>query len=182
MEVSKRKIALIISLIVLCCSCGFIVGYYARRTTKHWKYGPTANLFFTFETFEGEAEIQTHNVITNIGENHTRVMHSQNGTWVALNWISIGNATASASLTQLTTQYDRKLGTIGEWTNAGDYAFNCTYKWTFVETVTLNCAGGHWAGSGDKNMYAVANFPDGAQKFNTNENLTVRWTYTFNCN
>lgn len=55
-------------------------------------------------------------------------------------------------------------------------------KWTFTETVTLDCAGLHWASSGDNNLYACANFPDGSQKFNANENLTATWVCTYNCN
>jgi hypothetical protein len=178
MEIPKYKFAVTLILVsILFLSIGYSIPHfsYHRSTMK-------ANVFFAFETFHGEGEFYTHNVITNIGENYTRNAFSGNQWLYAVAWISIGNAIASTSLTQLTTEYDRQLGTIANWTNNGDYAFNATYKWTFTETVTLDCAGLHWASSGDNNLYAVANFPDGSQKFNSDENMTATWVLTYNCN
>jgi len=99
-----------------------------------------------------------------------------------LKYISIGNATASASLTQLSTEYTRAEGTVSDlWLyNGEDYAFNCTKKFTFTETVTLNAAGWHWASSGDNNMYAVANFDE--TTFQANWNLTITWVGVFDGN
>jgi len=179
MEISKRKFVLTIILTaILCLTLG-----YSFRFSLSKKSNMKANVFFVFETFEGNVKLETPNVITDIGENYTRNAFSGNSSGLyAVQWISIGNATASTSLTQLTSEYSRQQGTIANWTNSGDYAFNCTYKWTFTETVNLNCAGGHWNSTGNNNLYAVANFPDGAVTFNNNENLTVRWVYTYNCN
>ena len=178
-KIQKRKIVQTtgITAIIL---CAFLLGYFASPQIQ--RHGYKANVFIGYELFSGNSEFETHNVVTDIGEAQIELRCSTNGTYVFFGYISIGNATASASLTQLTTQYDRKLGTVVRWTNGGDSAFNVTYKWTFTETVSLNCAGNHWADSGDNNMGAVANFPTGAQIFNANENLTARWVWTFNAN
>lgn len=178
MQISKTKFALTLTLVaILFLSIG-----YSMQFRKSRKTSLKANVFFVYELQEGTSNLEVHNVITNIGENYTRNAFSVNSTLYAVQWISIGNATASTSLTQLTTEYDRKQGTLANWTNSGDSAFNCTYKWTFTETVNLNCAGGHWGPSGNNNLYACANFPDGDVTFNSGENLTVTWVYTYNCN
>jgi len=160
--------------------CAFLLGYFISPTTQQNRY--KANIFIGYELFNGNNELKTHNVVTDIGELQIELRQSTNGTYVYFGYISIGNATASQTLTELTQEYDRQAGTIVRWTNGGDSAFNCTYKWTFTETVSLNCAGNHWAISGNNNMGAVANFPSGAQVFNANENLTARWVWTFNAN
>lgn len=180
MQISTRKLVLALFLVsILFLSIGYSIRFESVRKKR-----ATANVLFVFETFEGGARLETSNIITNIGENRTGVYHSQNQTSIyAVQWISIGNASGTLQTkTQLDSQYDRKKGSIVEWTNNNDFAFNCTYKWTFTETVKLDCAGGHWNSTGNSNLYSIANFPDGAVTFNNNENLTVRWTYTYNCN
>lgn len=170
----------ILSLILVALVAGTI-GYYVipQVTIKRLR----ANVFIGYELFDGGAQMQMPNVITNIGEQQIRARCSTNGTYVAFYWISIGNATGTLQTkTQLDAQYSRAYGAIVEWTNGGDAAFNVTYKWTFTGTVNLDAAGSHWAGSGDSNMAAIANFPTGAQTFNSGENLTVRWVWTFNAN
>jgi len=140
-----------------------------------------ANVFITIETPMGIREIPIHNVITDIGEQQAAERFRTDGSYTALKYISIGNATASASLTQLTTEYTRAEGTISDlWTYNGDSAFNCTKKFTFTETVTLNAAGWHWASTGNNNMYAVANFDQ--TTFQANWNLTITWIGVFDGN
>jgi len=181
-KTEKRKIIQTV-LMVLTLLCSALAGYgvaswyYQASQPKHYK----ANVFFEYELFSGLSNLEVHNVVTDIGEEQIRGRCSSNGTFVGFFFISIGNATASTSLTELTTEYDRQLGAIVNWTYSGDSAFNCTYKWTFTETVNLSCTGSHWASSGDNNMGACANFPE-AQTFNANENLTVRWVWIFNAN
>jgi len=180
MEVSTRKFVLTLSLVaILFLTIGYSARFESIRTKR-----VTANVFLVFETFEGGARLETSNVITNIGENRTGVYHSQNQSSIyAVQWISIGNASGTLQTkTQLDSEYDRQQGSIVEWMNDNDFAFNCTYKWTFTETINLNCVGGHWNSTGNNNLYAIANFPDGAVTFNNNENLTGRWIYTYNCN
>lgn len=140
------------------------------------------NVFVVMETANGKTRFSQHNVITDIGENYTAAF-LWDGTYTALvDYVSVGNATAGTSLTQLTTQYARWQGSVANWTNSGDYAFNVTYTHTFTETQNINCAGAHWASSGDNNLYAVANFVGGAVTFNSNDNLTITWVFTFDCN
>jgi hypothetical protein len=165
--------------IVVALLCAFLAGYLVAPVEQR---GWRANVFVGYELFGGSTELSTHNVVTDIGEAQIRTRGSTGATYVAFSYISIGNATAGQTLTQLTTQYARELGAVVDWTNAGDSAFNVTYMWTFSETVNLNCAGNHWASSGDGNMGAVAGFPSGAQTFNSGENLTVRWVWTVNAN
>ena len=142
------------------------------------------NVFIVMETASGRHTIAQHNVITDIGETRTGEFHNSNTTSAnGVLWISIGNATAGTGLTQLTSQYGtRFLGTVQNWTNGGDFAYNITYTHMFTETQNINCAGAHWSDSGDGNLYAVANFVGGAATFNTNDNLTITWVFTFDCN
>jgi len=181
MEISNKRFALVLLCVAL-ASAGLTYALTPWVLRQHGVTSARANVFFIMERFDGPAVLQVGNVITDIGENYTRCAFSRGGTWSNVTYISIGNATASASLTILTSEYDRQKGTIAEWINGGDYAFNCTYKWTFSATVTINAAGAHWESTGDGNMYAVANFPNGNQTFNANENLTVRWVFTYNAN
>jgi len=178
----KRKMiqtSFMVLLLISSAMLGYGVGIYVIQSSqpKHYK----ANVFLEYELFSGQSNLEVHNVVTDIGEQQIRNRCSGNGTFVGFFFISIGNATASTSLTELTTEYDRQLGVIVNWTYSGDAALNCTCKWTFTETVNLNCAGSHWATSGDNNMGACANFPS-AQTFNANENLTARWVWIFNAN
>ena len=159
---------------------------YAMQNVVLLPKGPSrtvagANVFVTIETPMGIREIPIHNVITNIGEQQAAERFRTGGSYTALEYISIGNATASSSLTQLSTEYAREQGTVSDlWLYNGDYAFNCTKKFTFTETVTLNAAGWHWAASGDNNMYAVANFDQ--TTFQPNWNLTITWIGVFDGN
>ena len=183
MEISRKRFVAVVLMVAVASALGtYVVMDYSWTQSLHHNPTLKANVFIIFETASGKDEFATGNVITNIGENYTRCAFSRGGTWSKVEYISIGNATASASLTQLTTEYDRKQGTIAEWVNNGDYAFNVTYKWTFSSTVTLNCAGAHWGSSGDGNLYAVANFPSGAQTFNSGDNCTVKWVFTYDAN
>lgn len=142
------------------------------------------NVFIVIEKPGFNARFSQHNVITNIGENRTGEFHNSNTTSEnGVLWISIGNATAISSLTQLTSQYgSRFLGTVQNWTNGGDFAYNITYTHQFSETQNINCAGAHWNDTGNGNLYAVANFGGGATTFNNNDNLTITWVFTFDCN
>jgi len=189
MERLSRRQILIAVLWALSLVCASLSTYYYASGSFPWSWGGQAAeagdvVFFIVETPEGKATLATHNVITDIGEMRLRNMTSQGGTSYAnaVKWISIGNATASKTLTQLTVEYDRQQGTVTEWINNGDYAYNLTRKWTFTETVTLDCAGAHWDSAGDGNLFAVANFPFGSQTFHANWNLTVIWIITFDAN
>lgn len=127
------------------------------------------------------------NVITNIGENQTGQRVGINGTYVQVRWISLGNATASATLTKLTTEATtngaiRKLASYVNFTYSGDFAFNITCKFYFTGDITLNCAGAHWSdvSNSDNNMYSCADFTQTA--FANNWNMTITWMYVFDAN
>ena len=156
----------------------------ASTVIKYQNQNPTIkdNVFIVMETAHGKTVLSSHNVITDIGENRTAAYHWNLTTANLVNYISVGNATAGTGLTQLTTQYDRFLGTVANWTNGGDYAFNVTYTHQFNETQSIDCVGAHWASSGDNNLYAVANFVGGATVFNDNDNLTAIWVFTYDAN
>ncbi|MGQ9624778.1 MAG: hypothetical protein ACUVT9_05345 [Candidatus Bathycorpusculaceae bacterium] len=170
--------------LVLCFVIGSVNGYaiqtyIAPRSPSRTIAG--ANVFVTIQTDMGVYAIPIHNVITDIGEDYVRDCMQSGGTVTPIKYISIGNATASTTLTQLTTQYAREEGTISDdWDYNGDPAYNVTHKFTFTETVNLNAAGGHWGASGDNNMYSVANFD--ATTFQNNWNLTIIWVYVFDGN
>jgi len=179
--ISKRKFVLALA---LCFVVAFSSGYAIQnvllpRSVSRVRGG--ANVFVTIETPMGIMDVPIHNVITDIGEQQAATRFRTGASYTALEYISIGNATADSSLTQLTTEYAREQGTVSSlWTYNGDSAFNCTKKFTFTETVTLNCAGWHWASSGDNNMYAVANFDQ--TTFQNNWNLTITWVGVFDGN
>ncbi|RLG99274.1 hypothetical protein DRO19_02715 [Candidatus Bathyarchaeota archaeon] len=183
----ERKVKVLLALawavsLVLAFGAGFAVQNLMMLNRRPSRTVVGANVFVTVETPMGVQAIPIHNVITNIGEQQAAERFRTDGSYTALKYISIGNATASASLTQLSSEYTRVEGTVSSlWQyNGEDYAFNCTKKFTFTETVTLNAAGLHWATSGDNNMYAVANFDQ--TTFQNNWNLTITWVVVFDGN
>jgi len=176
----KKQIVAISLLCILCFSLGYAVN--SNIFKKHGVAKAEANLFIFAETVEGIYKLSSGNVITDIGENRTRIYHSRNqsATQYALYWISIGNVTAGTAKTQLDSEFDRKKGEIVEWTNAGDYALNCTYKFNFASANVTDGAGLHWESSGDNNLYACANYAQ--TSWAINDNCTIVWTITFNAN
>lgn len=178
----NSKISFILG--ILLCVCVFTAYTGINYLTATTSYTIKDNVFIVIERPSGTARFSQHNVITDIGENRTGEFHNSNTTSQnGVLWISIGNATAGTGLTQLTSQYgSRFLGTVQNWTNSGDFAYNITYTHMFTETQNINCAGAHWSNTGDGNLYAVANFGGGATTFNSNDNLTITWVFTFNCN
>ena len=178
--ISKRKFIVALTLcFIIAFSSGYLISNGSVRPTSRVKSG--ANVFVTIETPMGIKSIPIHNVITDIGEQQAAERFRTGASYTALKYISVGNATESSSLTQLTTEYTREEGTVSSlWTYNGDAAFNCTKKFTFTETVTLNAAGWHWASSGDNNMYACANFDQ--TTFQNGWNLTITWVGVFDGN
>jgi hypothetical protein len=142
----------------------------------------------TIETDMGISDIPICNLITDIGENQTATRNRVGATYVAVKYISLGNATAAAGLTKLTTEAttlgaERAEGEVSNlWLYSGDAAYNITKKFTFTGDITLNACGGHWlvTGDSDGNMYSVANFAQTA--FATSWNLTITWVYVFDGN
>jgi len=182
MEVSKKKYGLAI---VLCCLLAFTSGYALQNygiSKPHQPSRQGANVFLTIESDVGVYDLQIGNVITDIGENQTSYAHGGNA--LNVSWISIGNATAGVSLTKLTTEYDRDpVDSIVYGISGGDYNRNVTRKFTFTETVTLNCAGVQWlvtAGS-DNNLFACADFTT-QTTFALDWNLTITWAFVFDDN
>jgi hypothetical protein len=177
----KAGLSRFIAVLAICCLLSFSLGYHMQiENQKHGMTVAKANVYFTVESANGVSDWFTGNVITDIGENAT--LYGVSGVAFDVKYISIGNATASQTLTQLTQEYARSVAdSVTYWVYSGDYAKNVTKKFTFSETVTLNAAGLHWASSGNGNMYAVANFPS-QQTFQANWNLTITWMLVFNAN
>jgi hypothetical protein len=148
--------------------------------SRHQPLSLKANqVYVTIGSTMGVYNAPVNNIITDIGEIATAQAHG--GTTLNCSWISVGNATEAAALTQLTTQYDRiEAADIAYGAYNGDYARNVTATFYFTEDVTLDCAGLHWADSGDNNLWAVANFAQ--TSFSNNWNMTITWVSIFDGN
>lgn len=188
MDISKRKFATSILITALCAALlSYALAVQLQpRMIEHEDPKGRVNLFLCYERFSGKSWVESGNVITDWGENHTCAMNllNKSATDYGLYWISAGNSSAVAAETQLDSQYgSRGLATISAlWFNGGDASRNCTYQFQFTATVNINATGSHWKSTGDHNLYAVAALTGGDQTFNNGENLTVRWVYTYNCN
>ena len=185
MEISKKRFAGILCLVMICfASLGYSIKVISSRMA-----GTTTvrdNLFFIIEKYDGVCVLETSNIITDKGEEHTMQAFSR-GHGVNVTKIALGNVTGTLQTkTALDAVYDDPTdgqyceGTIVEWQNAGDWAYNCTFKWTFEESVTLN-ASAFYIGN-TTYCYAIAQFPGGPDSFINGENLTVRWIPTYNAN
>lgn len=179
MEISFKQFALIVALF---CFATASVTYAAVQYPFDFDFNrspePQANVFVFHN---GLLIYEGTNDITDIGEEHVRDYMSGGGSMVASKYIAIGNVSGTLTAkTQLDSEYNRQTGTVANWTNAGDYAYNSTYTWTFTETQRLDGAGLHWAASGNNNLFACDNFD--ATTFNTDDNLTITWSVTFNAN
>jgi len=144
---------------------------------RHGVAVPKANVVILWEHAGGTDVLYSGNVITDIGLQHLRDMAANGGTFNAIKYISIGNATASSSLTDLTSEFDRQAGNVVTWMNGGYPAFNVTYKWVNVGPCTLNAVGLHWDASASNTLFAVANFVQ--TTFGANDNCTIKWVITF---
>ena len=179
-RISRTLFAVVLA---ACIVSSFAVGYYLSPSGSSGGHQPQrigANVYVTIETPMGIQAVPIENVITTIGLQQAATRFRVSGTYTACQYISIGNATASASLTKLTTEYTRAQGTVSSlWTYNGNPAFNVTKKFTFTGTVTLNAAGIHWDGTAnsDNNMYACANFQQ--TTFQNNWNLTITWILAY---
>lgn len=186
MEISKKSFFAILVIVSLTSAfLGYgtyqLVAYTNSRGSK-----VQANVYYVFETWDGTAVYEIHNVITNIGENHTRNAFSR-GEELNVTRLAVGNVSGTLQTkTALDAVYNDPTdgqyieATIVEWLYGGDAAFNTTYKWTFEETVNLNGAASYIGNN--TFAYAIANFAGGAQTFNSGENLTVRWVYKYDAN
>jgi len=186
MEISKKQLLLVLAVTVLCTASLT----YAMRTMLvmqvHQESRPRVNLYLIFERADGTSYLDVGNIIVDKGELLTRNSFSR---IVSINAtkLAVGNITGlDQTDTVLTDVYADPTdgsyveGTIVEWANAGDYAYNCTWKWTFEETVTLDAAAAYFGNT--TFAYSMANFPTGQETFNNNENLTVRYVHTYNAN
>jgi FtsP/CotA-like multicopper oxidase with cupredoxin domain len=183
-RISRTLFAVVLATcIVLSFAVGLMVNYYLFPSVSNGGHQPQrvgANVYVTIETPMGMQAIPIENVITTIGLQQAATRFMTSGTYTACQYISVGNATASASLTKLTQEYTRAQGTVSSlWTYNGNPAFNVTKKFTFTVTVTLNAAGIHWDGTAnsDNNMYACANFQQ--TTFQQNWNLTITWILAY---
>lgn len=178
MEVSGKKFVLaVVFIAMLAFAFGYTVNNYVPKSPRTLA---GANVYVTIETATGVQDVPIHNVITAIGEQQVATRMRVSGSYNPVQFISIGNATASRSLTKLTQEHSRAQGTVSSlWSYGGYAAFNVTKKFTFTGTVTLNACGAHWEGTAnsDNNMYAVANFQQ--TTFQQNWNLTITWIFVF---
>ena len=185
MEITRKTFTICIALVMILS----VSSTYAFTHATFWNRKNTetdVNVQYVFETWDGTFIYTDHNVITNNGEKHTRNAFSR-GNEENASKLAVGNVTGNLQIhTTLDDVYNDPTdgsyveGTIVEWESSGDSAYNCTHKWTFEETVRLDAAALYIGNT--TFVYALANFPGGAQTFSSGENLTVRWTPVYDAN
>ena len=183
MEISKTNLALTLLLtIVLTFGATMVTINTFNYFGTHKDPEVSANVFVFVEKANAKYTVGSGNVITNIGENYTRDALSTDTDLNQTRSISIGNATAGVALTKLTTEWNRTDGTVTDWVNGTDQAYNTTFTWNFNTTVRLDCAGLHWnpIDQSDNNMFACADFT--ATTFNSGDNCTITWSITVDAN
>ena len=182
-ETKTTNVILAVTLAVIITLSVSFIGFRIDQM-RGKQYAIKHNVYVIYERFTGTQTFSLSNIITHDGENFTRDAFTDGASVSQVSYIGVGNNTSvSASDTNIDTLHvgwGRQNGTIVKWINSGDSAFNCTYKFLFNATVNLNSAGSWWEnGTGNNEMYAIANFGGGAQTFNNGENLTIRWVYTY---
>lgn len=194
MNFNKRWL---LSLLVTALLVGTIT-YGLVRVSPYMHRDPElkANVYVIHESVNGKELIPVGNVITNIAEATIRNLlgfgNATTGTAeIGTNktdYISLGNATAAATLTKITTECDnssafgRAQGTVAAWANNTDNAYNVTKTFTANATVTIDTAGLNWFWSdgSDNNLFAVAAITQTA--FAVNDNCTITWVITCDFN
>jgi hypothetical protein len=105
-RISRTLFAVVLATcIVLSFAVGLMVNDYLFPSVSNGGHQPQrvgANVYVTIETPMGMQAIPIENVITTIGLQQAATRFRTSGTYTACQYISIGNATASASLTKLT--------------------------------------------------------------------------------
>jgi len=185
MQLSKKVfVACIVLTVILSVSVTYAWTHQIFSIAHETK--PQVNVSYVFETWDGVFIYDIHNVITDTAEKHTRNAFSR-GQEENATKLAVGNVTGTLQTkSTLDDVYDDPTdgqyveGAIVEWESGGDSAYNCTWKWTFEETVNLDGAALYIGNT--TFVYALANFPGGAQTFTSGENLTVRWTPVYNAN
>lgn len=188
MTTHKKLTAL---LLVTTFAVAFAIGYsFHSPDAGHRDARYSANVYVIYETMAGREESPAGNVITNIGERYVRNLlgwnnvTNNNGT----QWISLGNASAAAALTKLTTEatsdgFTRAANdTCVAWNNGTDYAYNVSKKFTATGAIQVNCTGLHWnpTSDSDNNLFACADITETA--FAANDNCTIKWVITVDGN
>lgn len=189
MQISKKKfVASLLLTAILSVSLS-----YSLRISFVDRNNPSvrANLFVFVETIEGTSEGQSHNLITNIGEQYPRdILGFDNVTnHNATKWISFSNTgTPSVTWTELDTEvnangFSRALASVVAWMDGTDYAYNVTKKFTATGTQQLKNVGLQWSGVAlsDNNLFACAGLPQ-QTTFNSGDNCTILWVVTYNGN
>lgn len=145
----------------------------STSSTAHWN----AEIIIIVK---GEMSIQhVHNVYTDIGKRFERNHKTWGNETGYLGWVSLSNdANPSASWTKLPNE----ASTAGAGRKAFDSrvpmnftAVNSTVTFTFTGTITLQCAGIQWSGTGlsDNNLYAAFAFTQ--TTFNANDKLIIKY-------
>jgi hypothetical protein len=189
---SSKKYGVVAIVICLVFVLGVFVGPAINPILGHRDPSLSVNVYATkTEAISGiTASIEAGNVITDIGEKYVGdIIGFDNVTsHNATKWISLSNAgSASSSWTVLSSEvnangFSRALGTVADWTNAGDYAFNVTKTFTATGTQQLQTAGLNWNNTptSDNNLFACADFTQ--TTFNSDDTLTITWVITVNAN
>jgi len=181
------------AIVFLTAILAFGGGYLAH--VQPWKKPQVeANVYVFVESPEGTAliaskAITVHNTITDIGEKLLRDwLSGANVTSYIVKYIALGNSTVDQTKTKLDTEatgtgFIRTEGSIDYWVSSGDYAYNCTNKFTATDYITINAASAHWnsTSNSDGNMYALASL-GGSQQFQNGWNCTIVWVFVFNAN
>jgi len=166
----------------------FSIGYIVNMPVPHRNPKISANVYITENVNGVSAEIYSGNLITDLGEEFTRDLLIGDDAFDDVWGISLSNdATPLVSWTVLPNEvvangFDRAEGTVTDWTNSGDYAFNVTKTFTASDTQQLQCAGLNWndGDAVDNYLFAAATFTQ--TTFEASDTLTVTWVITVNAN
>lgn len=187
MNVSFRFMIAMILIAILASSIStyYVVNILSGKV-DHQQNKMSDQIFVIFERFDGSSTFETPNIITDLGENHTRNQMCRAGTIQNITKLAVGNhSTVAAGDTVLDSVFNDGVdgqypeATIIEWLYSGDAAFNATFKWTFDTDVTINSTATYSFNT--TFAYSIANFASD-ESFSDGENLTVLWIHAYNGN
>jgi len=191
MNITKTKFLSILIVVALLSSMT-VYGVKTGTYPGHKDPYVSTNLELTISDSMGTRDIPVGNVITAIGGNYCRGLlgSSGSGNTTAFNstqWISASNdATGliNSTLTKLPNElnangFTRALGTVVQWMNGTNPAYNVTATFTCTGGQAVQALGLQWSGgpATDSNLYACASFTQ--VTFAATDTLTVKWVVTY---
>lgn len=185
--INKKSFVAIGLLLVLSFSLGYafhnFISYRGHENPKL-----KANVYVFKETPQGQDLIYSGNVMTDRIEKKLRnIFGYNNETVYTFNAIALGNSTIAQTKSKLDTEatstgFARANGTIAGWVNSGDYAFNCTHKFTATGNIAVNSTALHETDTGEATDAVALASLGSLEDFQNNWNCTIIWSITYNAN